>query len=73
MSRTQAKREYGASDVQTDLAEHQQIYIKAEDGETIAEEAPGVYKDIDDVVSVSETLNLADPVARTVPVCNIKG
>jgi tRNA-splicing ligase RtcB len=73
MSRTQAKREYGASDIQTDLEEHQQIYLKAEDGETIAEEAPGVYKDIDDVVSVSETLDLADPVARTVPVCNIKG
>jgi tRNA-splicing ligase RtcB len=73
MSRTQAKREYGASDVQTDLRDHQQIYIKAEDGETIAEEAPGVYKDIDDVVAVSEDLDLADPVARTVPVCNIKG
>ena len=73
MSRTQAKREYGASDVQTDLQNQQQIYIKAEDGETIAEEAPGVYKDIDDVVAVSEALDLADPVARTVPVCNIKG
>jgi tRNA-splicing ligase RtcB len=73
MSRTQAKREYGASDVQTDLRDQQQIYIKAEDGETIAEEAPGVYKDIDDVVAVSEALDLADPVARTVPVCNIKG
>jgi len=73
MSRTQAKREYGAGDVQTDLEEQQQIYIKAEDGETIAEEAPGVYKDIDDVVAVSEELDLADPVARTVPVCNIKG
>ena len=73
MSRTQAKREYGASDVQADLRDHQHIYIKAEDGETIAEEAPGVYKDIDDVVAVSEALSLADPVARTVPVCNIKG
>ena len=73
MSRTQAKREYGASDVQNDLRDQQQIYVKAEDGETIAEEAPGVYKDIDEVVSVSESLGLADPVARTVPVCNIKG
>jgi len=25
------------------------------------------------VVAVSEALDLADPVARTVPVCNIKG
>jgi len=73
MSRTQAKREYGASDVQTDLEKQQHIYVKAEDGDTIAEEAPGVYKDIDDVVAVSKALQLADPVARTVPVCNIKG
>ena len=73
MSRTQAKREYGASDVQNDLQDQQQIYVKAEDGETIAEEAPGVYKDIDEVVAVSESLGIGDPVARTVPVCNIKG
>jgi len=73
MSRTQAKREYGGSHVEDDLRDRQQIYVKAESGETIAEEAPGVYKDIDEVVDVVGDLGLADPVARTVPVCNIKG
>lgn len=73
MSRTQAKREFGGSAVESTLRDQQQIYVKAESGETIAEEAPGVYKDIDAVVDVSESLGLADPVARTIPVCNIKG
>ena len=72
MSRTQAKREFRGDDVQGDL-EGRQIYVKAESGGTIAEEAPGVYKDVDEVVRVSADLGIGDPVARTVPVCNIKG
>jgi Uncharacterized conserved protein len=44
MSRTQAKSEYWGGDVQDDLRESQKVYVKAESGATIAEEAPGVYK-----------------------------
>ncbi|GAB7091665.1 intein-containing RctB family protein [Halorubrum luteum] len=73
MSRTQAKQEFWGGDVQDDLAEGQQIYVKAESGATIAEEAPGVYKDVDEVVRVSDELGIGDLVARTFPVCNIKG
>ncbi|MFC7073480.1 RtcB family protein [Halovenus rubra] len=73
MSRTQAKSEYWGEDVMDDLREQNQIYVKAESGATVAEEAPGVYKDIDDVVTVSDTLGIGDKVARTYPVCNIKG
>ncbi|MFB6094065.1 MAG: RtcB family protein [Halanaeroarchaeum sp.] len=73
MSRTQAKREFWGGDVQDDLREDQQIYVKAQSGATIAEEAPGVYKDVDQVVRVSEELGIGDSVARTVPVVNIKG
>ncbi len=72
MSRTQAKRDFGGDDVQREL-EGRRIYVKAESGDTIAEEAPGVYKNVDEVVRVSEELGIGDPVARTVPVCNIKG
>jgi tRNA-splicing ligase RtcB len=72
MSRTQAKRDFDAEAVQADL-EGRRIYVKAHGGSTVAEEAPGVYKDIDEVVAVSEALGIGDPVARTVPVCNIKG
>jgi tRNA-splicing ligase RtcB len=73
MSRTQAKRDYWGGDVQTDLREQQHVYVKAESGATIAEEAPGVYKDVDEVVRVSDELGIGDRVARTFPVCNIKG
>jgi tRNA-splicing ligase RtcB len=73
MSRTQAKQEYGGGSVQTALREQNQIYVKAASGETIAEEAPGVYKDVDEVVGVSDELGIGDLVVRTFPVANIKG
>ncbi len=73
MSRTQAKNEYWGGDVQQELEEQDQIYVKAQSGATVAEEAPGVYKDVDEVVRVSDELGIGDKVARTFPVCNIKG
>jgi len=73
MSRTQAKNEYWGGDVQDELREQSQIYVKAQSGATIAEEAPGVYKDVDEVVRVSDALGIGDRVARTYPVVNIKG
>lgn len=73
MSRTQAKQEFWGGDVQDELADQQKIYVKAQSGATIAEEAPGVYKDVDEVVRVSDELGIGDKVARTFPVCNIKG
>ncbi|PSQ63095.1 MAG: RNA-splicing ligase RtcB [Halobacteriales archaeon SW_8_66_22] len=73
MSRTQAKNEFWGGDVQDDLREQQHVYVKAQSGATVAEEAPGVYKDVDEVVRVSDALGIGDRVARTFPVCNIKG
>jgi len=73
MSRTQAKQEYWGEDVIDDLRANERIYIKAESGATVAEEAPGVYKSVDEVVRVSDALGIGDRVARTYPVCNIKG
>jgi tRNA-splicing ligase RtcB len=73
MSRTQAKQEFWGGDVKDDLAAEQAIYVKAQSGATVAEEAPGVYKDVDEVVRVSDALGIGDTVARTFPVCNIKG
>ncbi|WP_254863172.1 RtcB family protein [Halovivax gelatinilyticus] len=73
MSRTQAKQEYWGGDVQEQLLDRHQIYVKAQSGATVAEEAPGVYKDVDEVVRVSDELGIGDTVARTYPVCNIKG
>jgi tRNA-splicing ligase RtcB len=73
MSRTQAKKTYWGEDVRDDLRDTNQIYVKAQSGATIAEEAPGVYKDVDEVVRVSDALGIGDKVARVYPVCNIKG
>jgi tRNA-splicing ligase RtcB len=73
MSRTQAKNEYWGEDVMDDLREQDRVYVKAQSGATVAEEAPGVYKDVDEVVRVSDALGIGDRVARTFPVCNIKG
>jgi len=73
MSRTEAKNTYWGEDVVDDLREGNQIYVKAQSGATVAEEAPGVYKDVDEVVRVSNEFDIGDMVARTFPVCNIKG
>jgi len=73
MSRTQAKNEFWGGDVQDELRDGNRIYVKANSGATIAEEAPGVYKDVDEVVRVSDELGIGDKVARVYPVCNIKG
>jgi tRNA-splicing ligase RtcB len=73
MSRTQAKHEYRGETVRAELQDGDGIYVKAQSGGTVAEEAPGVYKDVDEVVRVSEALGIGDTVARTFPVCNIKG
>jgi len=73
MSRTEAKNTYWGEDVQDELRDQQHVYVKANSGATVAEEAPGVYKDVDEVVNVSDALGIGDKVARTYPVCNIKG
>ena len=72
MSRTQAKREFWGEDVQDELR-RRKVYVKAQSGATIAEEAPGVYKDVDEVVRVSDELGIARTVVRVEPICNIKG
>ncbi|WP_299234973.1 RtcB family protein [Natronomonas sp.] len=72
MSRTRAKDEFRGGDVRDELRDRE-VYLKAQNGATIAEEAPGVYKDVDEVVRVSEALGIGDPVVRVEPVCNIKG
>ena len=73
MSRTRAKDEFRGGDVRERLRDQEHVYVKADSGATVAEEAPGVYKDVDEVVRVSDALGIGDKVARTFPVCNVKG
>ncbi|MDY6788681.1 MAG: RtcB family protein [Candidatus Nanohaloarchaea archaeon] len=72
MSRTQAKQDFYGRDVQKDLKKDE-IIVKAESGSSIAEEAPGVYKDVDEVVRVTDAVGIGDKVARTRPIINIIG
>lgn len=71
-SRTQSKQDYWGEDVKKEL-EREQIYVKAASGSTIAEEAPGSYKDVDEVIDVSDRLGIGEKVLRTRPIVNIKG
>ncbi len=71
-SRTQAKQDYYGRDVQDDL-KREGIYVRAASGSTIAEEAPGSYKDVDEVIKVSDELGIGHKVAKLRPVVNVKG
>jgi len=71
-SRSQALRELRGEDVARHLME-KNIEIKGASWKGIAEEAPEMYKDIDEVVRVSKESGLGLPVARLVPLGVMKG
>lgn len=72
MSRAAATRKFQAGAVVEKLR-GQGIYLKAASREGIVEEAPGAYKNIDDVVRICEGAGLSRIVARLVPVGVMKG
>jgi tRNA-splicing ligase RtcB len=71
-SRSQSKQDYWGEDIQNDL-KREGIHVKAASGSTIAEEAPGSYKDVDEVIEVSDSLGIGKKVVKMRPVVNIKG
>ena len=72
MSRTAAMKMFRADEVRAKL-EQQGIYLRAASKSGVAEEAPGVYKDIDDVVDIAHNSGIALKVARMRPVGVVKG
>jgi tRNA-splicing ligase RtcB len=72
MSRTQAKRQWHGRDVVRQL-EGQGIIIRGHSFSGIAEEAPGSYKDVSEVVDAAHHANLARKVARVRPLACVKG
>jgi tRNA-splicing ligase RtcB len=72
MSRREAKRRYNGRDLLKKLNERG-IYIQTASLSGLAEEAGGAYKDIDEVVRATEGAGLSKPVAKLVPLGNIKG
>jgi tRNA-splicing ligase RtcB len=72
MSRHEAIRTYRGSDVKQSL-ESRGIYLRATGWDVISEEAPGAYKDIDEVVKGVELAGISRIVAKLVPLGVAKG
>jgi tRNA-splicing ligase RtcB len=72
MSRKQALRCCTGQEVKDDLM-NKNILVKSSSIKGIAEEAPIVYKDIDEVIEVTKNSNIAKPVVRLRPLGVIKG
>jgi tRNA-splicing ligase RtcB len=72
LSRSAAKKEFSAEGLRAEL-DRQQVTVRARSRGTLTEEAPGAYKDIDDVIRTSEELGLGTRVAKLQPVATIKG
>ena len=72
MSRHKADRMFPARDVKESLAK-KGILIKAASLKVIAQEAPGAYKDVDQVVQVSHNLGIVEKIIRFIPMGVVKG
>jgi tRNA-splicing ligase RtcB len=71
-SRAQAKRELTPEGVRKQLFD-KNIVVEAGSMKGLVEEAPEVYKDIDEVVRVSQEIGLGKAVLRLVPLAVMKG
>jgi len=72
LSRTAARKLIDSEALAEDL-EAKGIIIHAKTGNILSEEAPAAYKDVDEVISLTEGAGLARAVARLRPVAVIKG
>ena len=72
MSRHKANRLFKGDQVKKEL-EQKNIFIKSASWKGISEEAPGVYKDVDEVVEVAHTVGIGKKVARLRPIGVLKG
>lgn len=72
MSRAAAKRAYGYEELLTSL-KRRGILVRAASRETVTEEAPSAYKDVDRVVEVTHLAGLAEKVVRMIPMGVVKG
>jgi tRNA-splicing ligase RtcB len=72
MSRHQAMKRYTGRAVKEELAERG-IIIRCPSMRGIAEEAPGAYKDVGEVVEAAHKAELAHKVARLEPLITVKG
>jgi len=72
MSRSKAIHTWTGKQVESELA-GKGIMVKATEAELLAEEAPGAYKDVDEVVKSVQMAGITDAVAKLVPLGVVKG
>ena len=72
MSRTKALKSYSSGEISKQLKD-KKIYIRSHSRKGVVEEAPQVYKDVDEVINVSHSLGIGQKVARMVPIGVLKG
>ncbi|MCX8198194.1 MAG: RtcB family protein [Candidatus Micrarchaeota archaeon] len=72
MSRSKAIRSWTGKQIQDELM-GKGIMVKATESELLAEEAPGAYKNVDEVVASVAQAGLSDIVARLSPMGVVKG
>jgi tRNA-splicing ligase RtcB len=72
MSRTAATHKFSVNEV-VSMLQGRGIYIKAASKDGIIEEAPGAYKNIDDVVRIAHGAGISKMVARLKPLGVMKG
>ncbi|MHC4547354.1 MAG: RtcB family protein [Planctomycetota bacterium] len=72
MSRRAAKRRWSADEIQSEL-ERQGITLRAASRRGVVEEAPGAYKDVEEVVEAAHQAGISAKVCRLRPIACIKG
>jgi len=72
MSRHEALRRFRGEHIRDDLA-RKGIELRSTSWKGVAEEAPGAYKDVDEVVRVSHEVGLGRLVAKVLPIGVMKG
>jgi tRNA-splicing ligase RtcB len=72
LSRSAAKRRFWGADIKNEL-EGRGIVVRAASSVVLAEEADPAYKNVDNVVEVSDKSGIATKVVRLVPLGVVKG
>lgn len=72
MSRKKAMEQFNTSEIRAEL-QHKQIKLASTTDKGIMQEAPGAYKDIDEIIEITKTAGLAKPVIRLRSLGVVKG
>lgn len=71
MSRNQAKRAYNGRDLLNSMSS-KGIYVQTSSLKALSEEAGGAYKNLDEVAQACSGAEISKPVARMIPIGNVK-